>query len=162
MTGEGIVLRPMESADLPAVGGLENDLFTEPWPASIFEREIADRQGSWTVVGLRDDRIVCYAVAWLGTAELHIANLAVAAHEQGKGVGAWLLDRALERGREAGCLYATLEVRVSNERAIRLYEKRGFRGVAMQHGYYVDDGEDALVMWADLIPAHGEEQDGLV
>lgn len=156
------MLRPMEVSDLVAVGGLENDLFTEPWPASIFEREIEDRQGSWTVVGLRDDRIVCYSVAWLGTAELHLANLAVAMPEQGKGTGGWLLDRALDRGREAGCLYATLEVRVSNEIAIKLYEKRGFRPVAMQHGYYVDTGEDALVMWADLIPPHGEEHNALV
>jgi ribosomal-protein-alanine N-acetyltransferase len=70
---------------------------------------------------------------------------------RGGGAAAMLLDAALERARAAGNLRAVLEVRVSNRRAIRFYEKHGFVRVGKRKGYYSDSGEDALLFEKDIV-----------
>jgi ribosomal-protein-alanine N-acetyltransferase len=82
--------------------------------------------------------------------EFHIANIAVRRDRHRRGIGKWLLERALAEGRRLGCILASLEVRRSNRGAIRLYESRNFRPIAIRKGYYVDNGEDAIVMVYDL------------
>ncbi len=156
-----LVLRPMRLDDLDQIVELENDLFSEPWPRCIFIREIGDRERSWTVVSEEEGIIVCYAVAWYVEREFHIANFAVRRECQRRGVGGRLIDLALDEARKSGCRLATLEVRVSNETAIRLYESRDFRAIAIRKGYYADNGEDAIIMIRDLAQERGESN-GLV
>ena len=82
--------------------------------------------------------------------ELHVLNVAVASEERRRGVARALLEEMTERGRLGGAVLATLEVRRSNRPAIRLYESLGYRQVGVRPNYYVDEGEDAIVMNADL------------
>jgi ribosomal-protein-alanine N-acetyltransferase len=82
--------------------------------------------------------------------ELHIGNIAVAPAVRRRGIGRRILEHCLDDARARGIEIATLEVRVSNDPAIALYEKLGFRPVAMRRGYYSDTGEDALVMMASF------------
>ena len=154
--GGSIDLRPMRGEDLDQILEMEKDLFVEPWTLPIFLREVRDTKRSWSVVAEEDARIVCYAIAWVVNREFHIANLAVLRENQSRGIGGQLLDLTLEEGLRRGCRLATLEVRCSNRQAIRLYESRNFRGIALRKGYYAEDGEDALVMIRDLGGREGE------
>ena len=143
-------LRRMKVEDLDCIMAMEKDLFTEPWPEDVFRREIADSKNSWSVVAEDERGIVCYSIVWLVRMEYHIANFAVRRDRHRQGIGRDLLDQVLSQGRRLGCVIASLEVRRSNREAIRLYESRNFRPIAIRKGYYVDNGEDAIVMIHDL------------
>jgi ribosomal-protein-alanine N-acetyltransferase len=161
---EDLVFRPMSEEDLPAVLAIERDLFPDPWPRWMFLEDIrggehgADR--ALAIVGEEAGEIACYGIVWRVGPEFHIANMAVRRRRQGAGVGKRLLDYVLEEGERWRCAVATLEVRPSNDRALRLYRSRAFREVAVRRGYY-RNGEDALVMLRELAGAT-EKNGGLV
>jgi ribosomal-protein-alanine N-acetyltransferase len=92
------------------------------------------------------DRIVGYLGLWYMVDEAHIVAIATHPAYRRQGIGERLLARALELARERDIKTVTLEVRVSNEPAQRLYEKYGFRRVGLRPRYYTDNGEDALIM----------------
>jgi len=95
--------------------------------------------------------IVGYAGLWLMTDEAHITTIAVAPEFQGNGIGELLLVALIDRAKQIGARWLTLEVRVTNEVAQRLYEKYTFKEMGLRRRYYSDNGEDALVMWTDPI-----------
>ena len=95
--------------------------------------------------------IVGYAGLWLMTDEAHITTIAVDPDFQGNGLGELLLVALIDRAKQIGARWLTLEVRVSNEVAQRLYEKYTFKEMGIRRRYYSDNGEDALVMWTDPI-----------
>lgn len=95
--------------------------------------------------------IVGYAGLWLMTDEAHITTIAVDPDFQGNGIGELLLVALIDRARQIGARWLTLEVRVSNDVAQRLYEKYTFKEMGIRRRYYSDNGEDALVMWTDPI-----------
>jgi len=138
--------RPMEEGDLEEVASLERVLFSDPWPRELFRRDLRESGASRSIVAADEEGVFAYGVAWYVGDEVHIANMAVRKNRWGRGIGGALLDRMLADAAERGCRLATLEVRVGNGRAIDLYRDRGFREVAIRKGYYVDNGEDALVM----------------
>jgi ribosomal-protein-alanine N-acetyltransferase len=140
----------MSEADLDRVCMIERELFGMPWSRASFLHEVSDNRIGSPIVALEEATVVGYAIAWFLEGELHIGNIAVAKARQGRGIGKLLLGFLLEEARSRGVGYATLEVRVSNVRAIGLYRARGFEGIAFRKGYYADNGEDALVMIADL------------
>ncbi len=146
----GFEIRMMEEQDIDAVVAIEKDLFSLPWSRASFLFEIGDRQRSYAVVGTLDGFVIAYAIGWFVPDELHIGNIAVARREQGKGYGKALVEHLLAEAQRRGIGIVTLEVRVSNARAINLYRRYGFRGVALRKGYYADNGEDALVMMLEL------------
>ena len=84
-----------------------------------------------------------YVDAW------HVMNVAVDPDYQGRGIATTLLERLFELTRDDERRGYTLEVRVSNSHAIRLYEKLGFERRGIRRGYYTDNREDALIMWRD-------------
>jgi len=146
----------MCESDLDEVVRLERNLFSDPWPAELFLQDIRGGESGFTVVGEWGGAIVCYGVSWQVRTEFHIANMAVRRESQNEGIGGWLLDEMLAEARNRRCRLATLEVRLSNERAIALYRSRNFREVAIRTGYYTDNGEDALVMLRDIESGDGE------
>ena len=95
--------------------------------------------------------IVGYAGLWLMTDEAHITTIAVDPDFQGNGIGELLLVALIDRAQQIGARWLTLEVRVSNDVAQRLYEKYTFKEMGIRRRYYSDNGEDALVMWTDPI-----------
>ncbi|MFH1279378.1 MAG: ribosomal protein S18-alanine N-acetyltransferase [Candidatus Eisenbacteria bacterium] len=156
-----VAWRRMTADDLPEIVALERELFSDPWPEAMFLADIEEEEAACAVVGSDGKTVVCYGIGWYVGDEFHIANMAVRPSRQGRGLGGVLLDEMLVDARRRGCLFATLEVRMSNEPAIRLYRSRAFREVAVRTAYYVDNGEDALIMLSDLSPS-GEDSGGLV
>ncbi len=154
------LFRPMREEDLPSVLEMERDLFPDPWPRWMFLEEMEQEDYSLAVVGEEEARIACYAIVWQVGPEFHIANMAVRRDRRGAGLGGKLLDHLLAEGSRRSCRIATLEVRPSNERALRLYRSRSFREVAIRRGYY-RNGEDALVMLVEF-EGEAEGKSGLV
>jgi ribosomal-protein-alanine N-acetyltransferase len=95
--------------------------------------------------------IVGYAGLWLMTDEAHITTIAVDPDFQGNGIGELLVVALIDRARQIGARWLTLEVHVSNDVAQRLYEKYTFKEMGIRRRYYSDNGEDALVMWTDPV-----------
>jgi [ribosomal protein S18]-alanine N-acetyltransferase len=139
---------PAPAADAGRSGGVsDNGLFgrlsrllrgpIEPPPTPALEAELRS--------------IIGYAGLWLMTDEAHITTIAVDPDFQGNGIGELLLVALIDRAKQIGARWLTLEVRVTNDVAQRLYEKYTFKEMGIRRRYYSDNGEDALVMWTDPI-----------
>jgi ribosomal-protein-alanine N-acetyltransferase len=133
---------------LAAVCDIEQRSFADPWSLQMFRDELRDDGSRIALVLEEQGEVSGYLIGWLVLDEFHLGNIAVRPQSRGKGQGRMLLQEALRLSRIRGCRQASLEVRASNQPAIELYRKFGFRPVALRKKYYRD--EDALVMLADL------------
>jgi len=146
VTADELSIERMRLSDVEAVIAIERIVFTDPWTKTAFEEEVRRRDTmAFPMVARRRGEVVGYLIAWFVHDEVHLANIAVQRSDQGRGIAQRLLDRLLAEGEMRHSAYVTLEVRWSNECAIRLYKRNGFREVAIRRGYY-RDGEDAMVM----------------
>ena len=145
-------VRRMRLADVEAVSRIEAATFPRPWSESAFRQELERNVAARYLVALRGEEIVGYAGAWVILDESHITNIAVAEPWRGKGIGRELTGTLLWYLSNLGASYATLEVRVSNERAISLYRSLGFISVGKRKKYYEDNDEDAFLMVCDHLP----------
>ena len=102
-------------------------------------------------------QVVGYAGAWIIIDESHITNIAVTEEERGRGIGRKLTEALMQYISNLGAAYATLEVRVSNERAQNLYRSLGFVSVGKRKRYYEDNGEDAYLMVCEHMPEVEED-----
>jgi ribosomal-protein-alanine N-acetyltransferase len=139
-------IEPMRMADLPEVEAIERASFTTPWPPNAYRSELSENRLASYLVARIGDRVVGYAGMWLMVDEAHITTFAVHPSWRRRRIGERLLLAMLDLAATRRAREATLEVRVSNLAARRLYEKYGFRPVGVRPRYYSDDGEDALVM----------------
>jgi ribosomal-protein-alanine N-acetyltransferase len=141
----------MRVADLPAVHAIERASFDSPWPPDAYRNELeTNRLAQYLVVRVGDE-IAGYGGMWLMVDEAHIITFAVHPLWRRQHVGDRLLLAMLDLAIDAGAHEATLEVRLSNLPARRLYEKFGFRPVGLRPRYYSDNGEDALIMTTDQL-----------
>ena len=145
----------MRLTDVSAVVEIEKACFPNPWPAAAFRNEILSGDHSCCLVARRETdgprgEPVGYVCYWILGEEVLINNLAVAPETRRRGIGELLLVSTLQHGRRAGCRVSFLEVRDSNEPAIRLYKASGFKVIGRRKGYYHETGEDALLMRACL------------
>jgi ribosomal-protein-alanine N-acetyltransferase len=139
-------VEPMQLADLDAVREIERRSFSTPWPAHAYPAEIETNRLAHYRVARLDGRIVAFAGIWMMLDEAHITTFAVDPDFRRRSIGERLLLAMLQLALEKGGREATLEVRLSNLAARRLYEKYGFRPVGLRPRYYSDDNEDALIM----------------
>ena len=153
-----IIERVRTAEDLDEVLEIEGESFTNPWTREMYSREFQNPDVSFLyVLRLQDTsgnggsgRIAGFCSFWLVLDELHINNLAVRTEQRRLGYGTAILQHVIDVGVRRGATRATLEVRQSNEGAIRLYERLGFKIAATRPNYYVSPAEDALILW------HGE------
>jgi ribosomal-protein-alanine N-acetyltransferase len=139
-------IRPMTFDDLPAVQQIERASFTTPWPPHAYRQELATNRLAHYLVAERAGEIVAYAGVWVMVDEAHVTTFAVHPGYRRQGIGERLLLALLGLSIERHAREATLEVRLSNLPARRLYEKYGFRPVGIRPRYYTDNGEDGLIM----------------
>lgn len=145
-----ITVRPMTHQDLIDVVAIERLCFGDRWSVQSFTSEL-DNPASSYYVAIEGERIVGYAGFWLILDEAHITTIAVHPTQQRRHLGELLLNHLIAAAFEKEAKWLTLEVRVSNLGAQKLYEKYGFTTLGRRRGYYQDDGEDALVMWTENI-----------
>lgn len=124
---------------------IELEIFPEDCWSLASIKESVDFPIFFGEVCLLGEEIVAYYGMNIIAGEGYIANIAVAKFFQGKGLGNILMSRMLDTTKQR-CEEITLEVRVSNQRAIALYQKFGFVGEGTRKNFY-QDGEDALIMW---------------
>jgi ribosomal-protein-alanine N-acetyltransferase len=156
---DAVVLRPMKSADVITVARLEVESFSTPWSAATF-RTLLRRSGAelW-VAELGVDGVIGYYVLWCIQDQGEVANIAVEERFRGRGIGAQLLDHALDVAGSRGVESVYLEVRVSNERAAALYASRGFEQIGVRRNYYERPKEDARVLRKRLAPQSMSESE---
>jgi [ribosomal protein S18]-alanine N-acetyltransferase len=140
-----VEIRELTYADLPRVIAIERHAFPTPWSLAMFVLELSKSSGI-CLAALHDGRLVGYLICSRYDTVWHVMNVAVHVEHQHKGVASALLAELYERVGDEQARF-TLEVRRSNDVAIHLYEREGFRAAGLRKRYYQDNGEDALVMW---------------
>ena len=139
-------IAPMTTADIPAVHEIERASFPIPWPPYAFRQELESNRMARYLVARAGEEVVAYAGMWLMVDEAHVTTFAVLPSWRRQGVGGRLLSELLELADDLGASVVTLEVRLSNDAARKLYQRFGFRPVGVRPRYYSDNGEDALIM----------------
>jgi ribosomal-protein-alanine N-acetyltransferase len=140
-----VEIRALTYADLPRVIAIERRAFPTPWSLAMFVLELSKSSGI-CLAAVHDGRLVGYLICSRYDTVWHVMNVAVDVDHQHKGVASALLANLYERVGDPRARF-TLEVRRSNQVAIHLYEREGFRAAGLRRRYYQDNGEDALVMW---------------
>jgi len=144
-----VELRRLEADDLDAVEQIELASYPTPWSRAMFAAEL--QKPSSLAIGAYDDvgELVGYAIVSRYVDAWHVMNIAVVPEFRRRGIGRSLLERLFEVTAADPRRGYTLEVRVSNAEAIRLYERLGFEPRGIRRGYYTDNREDALIMWRE-------------
>jgi ribosomal-protein-alanine N-acetyltransferase len=148
MTAVAIEIRVLELSDLSAIEAIEQQAYPTPWSRSMFASELA-KPTSICLGAFEGQELVGYVINSRYVDAWHVMNVAVDPEHQRRGVATALLERLFELTHDDERRGYTLEVRVSNEDAIGLYEKLGFESRGIRRGYYTDNREDALIMWRD-------------
>jgi [ribosomal protein S18]-alanine N-acetyltransferase len=136
----------MRSRDIDAVHAIERASFPVPWPSYAFRQELETNRLAHYLVARSGREVVAYGGIWMVVDEAHVTTFAVLPEWRRQRIGSRLLIQLLDLGTRLGARTATLEVRLSNDAARRLYERFGFRPVGIRAHYYSDNGEDALIM----------------
>ncbi|AJY73932.1 ribosomal protein S18-alanine N-acetyltransferase [Paenibacillus beijingensis] len=149
-SGDTLEFRGMKLEDVAAIAAIEQEAFESPWTKEAFVNELTNNHFARYLVMVKDGEIIGYSGMWVIIDEAHVTNIAVRSDYQGQKLGQRLMSELQKVAVFCGARKMTLEVRVSNERAQRLYRKFGFEPSGIRPGYYTDNGEDALIMWAEL------------
>jgi ribosomal-protein-alanine N-acetyltransferase len=139
-------IRPLTYSDLPQVIAIERRAFPTPWSLAMFVLELSKQSGI-CLAALRGGELAGYLICSRYDAVWHVMNVAVDPAQRRRRIASALLEALLERIEEADLAQLTLEVRPTNDAAIALYERFGFRSAGIRPRYYQDNGEDALIMW---------------
>ncbi|MCA3017692.1 MAG: ribosomal protein S18-alanine N-acetyltransferase [Rhodocyclaceae bacterium] len=140
----------LEEHHLPAVVAIESSVYAFPWTHGNFRDSLYsgyDCIGAWC-----HGELVGYTITVPALEEMHLLNVAVAKHCQGRGVGAAILQHVIDRAGSTACEVIYLEVRPSNIAGLRLYERFGFRQLGLRRDYYpaVTGREDALFLGLNI------------
>jgi len=159
-------VRALTYQDLPQVMAIERRVFPTPWSLAMFVLELSKQSGVCLAAALPGERapsepaapaapegrqelggpLVGYLICSRYDTVWHVMNVAVDSSHQHRGIASAMLAELYRRVGDDHARF-TLEVRRSNDVAIHLYEREGFRAAGMRRRYYQDNGEDALVMW---------------
>lgn len=143
-------IRRMTENDLPFVMEIEESSFSEPWSEDSFRSSLRDSKNDY-LVAVIDDKVVGYCGYWGILDEGCIYNVAVKEEFRGQKIGQGMLSALIEQAFARGITSLTLEVRVSNEPAIRLYESLGFERAGIRKDFYAKPKEDAVIMWLKMM-----------
>ncbi len=142
----------MEEKDLSTVCEIENNSFQNPWSPITFLGEIQNDSISfpYVVVSRKNKKIVGYIICWHVKDEVQISNIAVHPNYRRRGLAEMVLHSVIEKFKEKGARDFVLEVRPSNQAALSLYKKMGFKVLGVKENYYHNPCEDAVVMKKSL------------
>ena len=141
----------MRRRHLKGVMAIERQVYPRPWSPNLFLSEMRQGRNRAYLVATIEAEVVGYAGLLCYGDEAHVTTIAVDPDQQRKKIGMRLLYELIERARDMGAVAVSLEVRVTNWGAQRMYGRFGFRPIGVRKNYYQEIGEDALVMWTDDI-----------
>jgi [ribosomal protein S18]-alanine N-acetyltransferase len=145
-----VEVRRLSYQDLPNVIAIERRVFPTPWSLAMFVLELSKQSGICLAASVcaagGEQQLVGYLICSRYDTVWHVMNVAVDNDRQRQGIASALLSELYACVDDPLARF-TLEVRRSNDVAIHLYEREGFRAAGMRRRYYQDNGEDALVMW---------------
>ncbi len=142
---DSLQIRRLAYSDLPQVIAIERRAFPTPWSLAMFVLELSKPSGI-CLAAMRGDRVRGYTICSRYDRVWHLMNIAVDDRARREGIASTMLEHLFRAADGPGEQY-TLEVRMSNDVAIGMYERFGFRGAGRRRGYYHDNREDALIMW---------------
>lgn len=145
-----LIFRPWREPDLDPIREIELRTFPLPWTRRQFSDLHAHPAGLGWVAARPGGRVVGYAVGWVAADEAELADLAVSEESRDQGIGALLVHAFAREAGVRGARRLYLEVRVSNQRAQKFYDRLGFGVVGRRTAYYRGPREDALAMAAEL------------
>lgn len=140
------MIRKMSVTDIDVVLKLEDELFTSKWTQEQFEYELTENEFSKLFVMIENEEIIGYFGEWILFDQAQITTIGVSKKHQGKGYSKLMMQRMIEEACNSNCETISLEVRVSNVKAINLYHKFGFETINIRKNYYQDNNEDAFLM----------------
>ncbi|MBR6098878.1 ribosomal protein S18-alanine N-acetyltransferase [bacterium] len=147
-----IKIRPMLKSDINDVVAVEEESYGKHhWSRESFFNELSNDLAHYFCAINEEGKLIGYIGTWQIIEEAHITNISVKPDFRRNKIGEALLHVAIENCYKNGIKYITLEVRVSNEKAINLYSKYGFKSLGTRKEYYQDNNEDALIMWTENI-----------
>lgn len=145
-----IHIKPMTQTDIDNVIAIEAASYGEHhWSKESFFNELSNELARYYCAFDDNGNLMGYAGTWQILEEAHLTNIAVSPDFRRKKVAESLLTTVISDCLKNGIKYITLEVRVSNNPAINLYEKYGFKSLGTRKGYYQNNNEDALIMWTE-------------
>ena len=147
---ESVSIEPMLPGDVEAVTRIDRRCYPSPWLTGAYTTELTNCSAAYLVARCASG-VVGYGGQWVVSGEAHITTLAVEPAYQRRRIGERLLIALIEEAWHEGASHITLEVRESNRAAQNLYQKYGFCAAALRKNYYTDNGENAIVMWANGI-----------
>jgi ribosomal-protein-alanine N-acetyltransferase len=148
-----VALRALDPHDLDELEEIERLSYPSPWSRPMFAAEL-QKPGALALGAYRESgELVGYAIVSRYVDAWHVMNIAVTPEFRRRGIAQELLERMFEVTATDPRRGYTLEVRVSNADAIRLYERLGFEARGIRRGYYTDNREDALIMWREATPS---------
>ena len=153
-------IREIKEPDLDEIIRIEEDTFTEPWTREGFLSAMAMPRNRYLAAVDDQGRILGYCGYYRSFEVAEITNVAVAGTDRRRGVGYRMLEKLIAMGTEDGVEAFTLEVRCSNEEAIRLYHRLGFITEGIRPRFYSLPEEDAAIMWlrcASLAEQHDQD-----
>jgi len=142
-----IEIMPMTKEHIDEVSKLEEICFYTAWTKEDFIKEITENKLAIYLVAILDGKIIGYSGMWHIVDEGHITNIAVLPENRRCGVGSKLVQRLIDIAIEKWIVGLTLEVRIGNFSAQKLYTGFGFKPEGIRNRYYSDTGEDAVIMW---------------
>ncbi len=144
-------IKTPELSQLPEIVALDQISLGGLWTLAGYKRELESPNSHFLALsicfGETQEAIIGFGGFWAILEEAHITVLAIHPEYQGHGLGKLLLYNLLDKATVLGLERATLEVRSSNEVALSLYQKFGFKMAGRRKGYYQGTGEDALILW---------------
>lgn len=149
----GVELMPMRRRHLRSVIRIETEVYPRPWSLSLFMQEIARRRDRVYLVARHDAEVIGYGGLMLTGREAHITTIAVDPILQRRGVGMKIMIGLMDAAIQGNADSVSLEVRKTNAGAQKMYQRFGFRPVGIRKGYYIETGEDAVVMWVEGVDA---------
>ena len=141
----------MRRRHLRGIMAIERQVYPRPWSPNLFLSEMAESANRCYLVARADREVVGYGGLICYGEEAHITNIAVDPMHQRHKIGSRLLHDLVVHAVEMGAEAVSLEVRVTNWGAQRMYGRFGFRPVGVRKNYYQEVNEDALIMWLDDI-----------
>lgn len=144
-----VVVTPMRRRHLRQVLRIDHAVYPRPWSLGLYLGELSTTEGRSYVVARQGTQVVGYAGLLVIAGDAHVTTVAVAPSRQRQGLATRMLLVLMRDALVLDASRVTLEVRASNRGAQRLYSRFGFAPAGVRKGYYVDNREDAVIMWAD-------------